>query len=157
MFDPQIKQLVIALFGEESYSENQLNKKHIANQLFKDESKRMALEEVLHPRVRKEFESWALKQEAPYVINESALLFEKKLDQYFDKVILVNAPLVDRESRVEERDKVLKSDIKARIDLQNSSSKNEKLSDFVINNDNLSSLNSKCLKIHNILTKNTII
>lgn len=153
MFDPKIKTHVIELFGEESYDSNQLNKKHIADQLFGDSKKRNSLEAILHPRVREEFQKWASKQKTPYVINESALIFEKNLASYFDKIILVKAPLDLRINRVMERDHSTETEVKARIALQEQTSKNENLSDFIINNDNLANLELICKDIHYKLTK----
>lgn len=153
MFDSQIKTQVIELFGEESYSLDQLNRKHIAAQLFEDPQKRTSLEALLHPRVRQEFQKWASNQNTPYVLNESALIFEKNLESYFDKIILVKAPLDLRISRVMERDKLTKAEVQARLAAQDNSSKNEDLSDFVIYNDNLSNLKLICKDIHNKLTK----
>lgn len=153
MFDPQIKTHVVELFGEESYDSNQLNKKHIADQLFGDSKKRNSLEAILHPRVREEFQKWASKQKTPYVINESALIFEKNLASYFDKIILVKAPLDLRVNRVMERDHSTETEVKARIALQEQTSKNENLSDFIINNDNLANLELICKDIHYKLTK----
>lgn len=153
MFDSQIKTQVIELFGEESYSLDQLNRKHIAAQLFEDPQKRTSLEALLHPRVRQEFQKWASNQNTPYVLNESALIFEKNLESYFDKIILVKAPLDLRISRVMERDKLTKAEVQARLAAQDNSSKNEDLSDFVINNDNLSNLKLICKDIHDKLTQ----
>jgi len=153
MFDAQIRSHVVDLFGKESYDSNQLNKKHIADQLFVDPKKRNSLEAILYPRVREEFQKWASKQKAPYVINESALIFEKNIASYFDKIILVKAPLDLRIKRVLERDRTTESEVKNRIALQEQTSKNEKLSDFVINNDNLTNLELICRNIHNKLTK----
>ncbi len=153
MFDAQIRSHVVDLFGKESYDSNQLNKKHIADQLFVDPKKRNSLEAILYPRVREEFQKWASKQKTPYVINESALIFEKNIASYFDKIILVKAPLDLRIKRVLERDRTTESEVKNRIALQEQTSKNEKLSDFVINNDNLTNLELICINIHNKLTK----
>lgn len=153
MFDAQIRSHVVDLFGKESYDSNQLNKKHIADQLFVDPKKRNSLEAILYPRVREEFQKWASKQKTPYVINESALIFEKNIASYFDKIILVKAPLDLRIKRVLERDRTTESEVKNRIALQEQTSKNEKLSDFAINNDNLTNLELICRNIHNKLTK----
>lgn len=153
MFDAQIRSHVVDLFGKESYDSNQLNKKHIADQLFVDPKKRNSLEAILYPRVREEFQKWASKQKTPYVINESALIFEKNIASYFDKIILVKAPLDLRIKRVLERDRTTESEVKNRIALQEQTSKNEKLSDFLINNDNLTNLELICRNIHNKLTK----
>ncbi len=153
MFDAQIRSHVVDLFGKESYDSNQLNKKHIADQLFVDPKKRNSLEAILYPRVREEFQKWASKQKTPYVINESALIFEKNIASYFDKIILVKAPLDLRIKRVLERDSTTESEVKNRIALQEQTSKNEKLSDFAINNDNLTNLELICRNIHNKLTK----
>ncbi len=150
--DTELKNSVVELFGEDSYKGNQLNRKHIAAQLFADHTKREALEAVLYPSVREAFNQWASEQNSPYVINESALIFEKNLQSYFDKIILVKAPVDLRVERVMKRDSSSEKEVRARIQLQNHESQIEHLSDFVINNDNSTKLESICLNIHNKLT-----
>jgi dephospho-CoA kinase len=52
-----------------------------------------------------------------------------------------------------ERDHSTETEVKARIALQEQTSKNENLSDFIINNDNLANLELICKDIHYKLTK----
>jgi dephospho-CoA kinase len=65
----------------------------------------------------------------------------------------VKAPLDLRINRVMERDHSTETEVKARIALQEQTSKNENLSDFIINNDNLANLELICKDIHYKLTK----
>jgi len=59
-----------------------------------------------------------------------------------------------RIQRVIDRDQCTEKEVKARMALQSDSIQTEKLSDFVINNDEFSNLNQMCLDIHLYLTKN---
>jgi len=154
LLDTQMKTVVTSIFGSKSYTSQGLNRSYIAQQLFNDHSKRSALEQVVYPKVRSRFELWAQAQNTPYVINESALIFEKELQTYFDKIILVKAPVDLRIQRVIDRDQCTEKEVKARMALQSDSIQTEKLSDFVINNDEFSNLNQMCLDIHLYLTKN---
>ena len=46
------------------------------------------------------FERWAAEQDAPAVMMESAVVFEGNLTQYFDKIIVADAPVELRIRRV---------------------------------------------------------
>lgn len=106
--------------------------------IFEDESKRLKLEEIVHPLVLEDFSKWAEKQESDTVIFESAIALDKPLfDGVFDYVILIRAPYgqrLERNSKVAERDR-----------LQNAE---ESRADFIIDNDSdLDTLHNKTEKI----------
>ena len=61
--DESVKKQIIALFGNEVYSEKGLNKELLASKIFKDESARNQLEKIVHPAVRSAFLKWSKKQE----------------------------------------------------------------------------------------------
>lgn len=130
------------------YSNGSINKTLFAAIIFGDEAKRKTANELIHPFVRADFESWCLQQNAAYVIQEAAILFETGAFQYFDKNILICAPMDLRLSRIVNRDKVDVDDIKARMHAQWSDDKKRALADFCIENDERSSLIEQVLKIH---------
>ena len=51
----EIKDKLIAVFGEESYLENQLNRKYISSIVFTDPKKLEQLNAIVHPIVKKHF------------------------------------------------------------------------------------------------------
>ncbi|MDF3028563.1 MAG: Dephospho-CoA kinase [Fluviicola sp.] len=123
------------LFGEEAYQDSNLNRPYIAAQIFRDDSKRTAMNELVHPAVRADFQNWVKQQKSPVVFQESALLFETGSYKLFDGVILVSAPEEVRMKRVKERDQLSDQQVQARFNAQMPEEEKMKLTDLVIQND----------------------
>jgi dephospho-CoA kinase len=123
------------LFGEEAYLDSNLNRPYIAAQIFRDDSKRIAMNELVHPAVRADFQNWIKQQKSPLVFQESALLFETGSYKLFDGVILVSAPEEVRMKRVKERDQLSDQQVQARFNAQMPEEEKMKLTDLVIQND----------------------
>lgn len=132
--DIEVKTKIIAEFGEEAYLNGIYNKVYIASIVFNDSEKLKILNQIVHPAVRKAFNSWAKKQNAPIVFNEAALLFENGSWKDFDKVILVHADIETRIKRLIQRDGSSEDDIYSRIKSQWTDEKKMDLADFCINN-----------------------
>lgn len=132
-------QLLIAglkeLFGEEAYLDSNLNRPYIAAQIFKDASKRTAMNNLVHPAVRKDFQNWVSRQKSPVLFQESALLFETGNYKSFDAVILVSAPEKVRMQRVKERDQLTDEQVQSRFNAQMPEEEKMKLTNLVIHND----------------------
>ena len=91
-FRPDIKEQIIGRFGEECYlPDGSLNRRHLASVLFSDPESLAFVERTLYPALNVWFSEWADRQEAPFVLYESALIFEKDLASMFDAVIVVVA------------------------------------------------------------------
>ena len=73
-------------------------------------------------------------QNAPFIINESAIIFETGKYKDFYKVILVISPKNVRINRIILRDNVNKENVLSRMKHQLSDSKKIKLADFIIEN-----------------------
>ena len=73
-------------------------------------------------------------QNAPFIINESAILFETGRYKKFDKLILITSPKEERIKRVTLRDKISENEVLSRMEQQLSDTKKIKLADFVIEN-----------------------
>jgi len=79
---------VKAAFGEESYTEKELNRKYLAKIVFNDQDKLNKLNQITHPAVHRSFETWLNDQNgAAYVVEEAALLFESGAWNYFDYLL----------------------------------------------------------------------
>jgi len=93
-------------FGNRIYSNQQLDRKALANIVFKDEEKLNQLNQIVHPAVFAHGLAWFKQQQTqPYAIKETALLFETGSYQLLDVTILVIAPETVRINRVTKRDK----------------------------------------------------
>lgn len=102
--DAALRSRIAARFGEESYAGGTLNRPFLAARIFSDAAARAALEALVHPAVIADFERWAEMQEGPYVVLESAILFEAGLDRHVDRVVAVLAPAALRLERAARRD-----------------------------------------------------
>jgi dephospho-CoA kinase len=103
---------------------------------------------LVHPIIKEEFNNWCNSQTSPYVIKEAAILFESKSHLGLDAVICVSAPLDLRMKRLLNRDDYSEKEIKKRIENQISQEEKEKLSDYIIVNDEKELLLPKIIKFH---------
>jgi dephospho-CoA kinase len=129
-----LKRKIVALLGEQSYSKNELNREYIASLVFNDRALLQKLNEIVHPAVRKHFIKWSKKQDHPYVVQETALLFENGSNYLYDKTILVTAPKDIRVARIVARDGSTKQQVLQRIQNQLGDEQKLALADFVIEN-----------------------
>ncbi len=151
--DQHLKADIKDLLGMESYHKNgRPNRPYIAQKIFKDKTLLTGINGLVHPKVKLDFEEWANNQYSNYVIEESAIIFEKKMN-HFDFVILVVASKAKRIERVIKRDGVTKKQVESRISQQLPDDQKLKLADFVIKNEgrNISSLDNQIKEIHKSL------
>jgi len=152
----KLRASIKALLGDDAYDGKKLNKAYIANKIFQDKSLLNKLNGIVHPAVRENFISWAKKQEAPYVIQEAAIIFENGLHEFYDKIVLVTAPEKVRLKRVLERNGASKADILARMGNQWQDARKIKLSDHVIDNLVLEDTIFKVKEVHKLLLDHSV-
>lgn len=118
--DESLKSAILEIFGDEAYVCGELNRPFLASQIFSDESKREALNGVVHPAVKLDFQSWVDAQgsDVPYVVLESAILFNADLANFIDYSVAVLAPEELRITRVVNRDGCTMEQAKSRIAAQ---------------------------------------
>ncbi|MEG1622855.1 MAG: dephospho-CoA kinase [Alistipes sp.] len=116
--DPPLRAAITAEFGEEAYLDGVLNRTYLADIVFHDLARRAVLNGLVHPAVRADFEKWAQAQNHPYVVVESAILFEAGFDSCVDQTIAVLAPLALRVARTCSRDHVSEASVRDRIAAQ---------------------------------------
>ncbi|SEQ97850.1 dephospho-CoA kinase [Hyunsoonleella jejuensis] len=143
-----IKRKLIALFGENAYVDDKLNRPFLADIIFNDKTYLEQMNTIVHPRVARHFEKWLKKQHAPYVIKEVAILFENGGHKKCDYVITVTAPKALRIKRLLKRETTSKEKIEAVMKNQWSDSEKLKLSDFVIVNKTLENTELQVKKVH---------
>ncbi len=105
-------------FGKESYTDKQLNRTFLANQIFKNPNLKEKLNKLVHPTVFQSFEKWKSEQKSAFVFNESALLFETGSYTRFDKIWLVVADEETKIKRVMQRDSISREKVLERIENQ---------------------------------------
>lgn len=146
--DPQLMADLKKYFGEDIYSEGQLNRSKLAGIVFGDKEKLERLNNLVHPPTIRDAEQWFSRQTAPYVIKEAALLFESGSVKGLDYVIGVYAPVHLRIKRVMDRDGIKKQDVENRMQKQLSETLKMKLCDFVITNDEQELVIPQVISLH---------
>lgn len=134
---PEVKSQIIEKFGDSCYNENgYLNRLFLAELIFHDDKAQLFVERTLYPILMKRFSDWCQKHNTPYVLFESALIFEKGLESFFDAVIMVSASESTRIRRVMQRDHCDENAVRSRI--QRQWPENDKVirSQYVIRHDN---------------------
>ncbi|WP_424962419.1 dephospho-CoA kinase [Ekhidna sp.] len=148
--DDQLIKNIKALFGEEAYREDKLDRKHIASMAFKDDSLLEQLNGLVHPAVSHDVVKWIDEnQDARLLLKEAALLFETGSYKALDKNILVTAPEDIRILRVVSRDSHRsEQDVKNIIENQMKDEEKRPLADFVIENDGNQSVIKQVMNIY---------
>jgi len=132
--DERLVEQIKALFGDDIYKENQLDRVQLADLVFSDKAILESLNAIVHPAVQKDFKVFISEQDAPYVLNEAAILFESGGAEVCDAVILVTAPELLRIERVMKRENIDPKSIRARMNHQWSDNQKIPLADFIIDN-----------------------
>lgn len=145
--DLEVKNQLLALFGNQTFQNNQLNRPFLAQQIFVDPQKRTQINAIVHPAVASDFEKWMKVQKHDLIFKESALLFETGIYKQADLNVLITAPKEERIARVLARDGVERSAVEARINAQMSDEEKIKLADYVIENHKQSDLTNEVQKL----------
>ena len=136
-FLPEVCEKLVERFGEGFYISNtELNRKLIADLIFSDEKAQRDLEGILYPALFIDFDHWTARQDAPYVLFESALVFEKRLEKRFDAVVMVSASEETRLRRAMLRDHCDEATVRARMAKQWPEEGKRLLADYVIWHEN---------------------
>lgn len=150
---PSLRGNIVALLGPGAYQDGRLNRPYIAERVFGDPKLLAALNALVHPEVRSDFVQWSQRQQAPYVLQEAAVLFENGGYKLLDHTILVTAPEPTRLRRVMKRDGVSREAVLARMKNQWDDRQKVPLADFVIENSRRETARSQARKIHRKLLK----
>lgn len=151
--DFELRQAIVTLFGNEAYVSESLNRAFIASKVFSDQTLLQKLNQLVHPAVKKDFDSWCSDQNAAYVLKEAAILIETGAHKTMDRMILVTAPSEIKIQRVQNRDAVTRDEVLARMNRQWSDERKEEFADFVIHNDNHTMVLEQVLNVHKKLMR----
>jgi len=139
--DENVKNNIIAEFGKECYTNGELNTKVLAERVFNHPDQIKKINSIVHPptitKIKIQIKDYLKKYSLVFV--ESALIFEAKMVDIFDYVLLITADEDTRIKRVLDRDIETVSEIKSRMMNQIPEEQKIGKSDFIIYND--SSLN----------------
>jgi dephospho-CoA kinase len=147
--DPVIKKDLTGIFGDTIFTDGKPDRLKLAGLIFDDPELLARVNRIVHPRVWQDFNEWCSSfTTVPFVIQESAILFESKSGHLFDYVILVTAPEEIRIQRVLNRPGMtLKKILKI---MKNQLPEEEKTegSHFVIKNDGKTLILPEILSIY---------
>jgi len=147
----RLRKELIHSFGEHIYTENGLDKPYFARIIFNDKQALELSNRIIHPYVKNDFETWVKTCEFPYVLKESAILFETGIYKQLDKTILVTAPEKIRIKRIMKRDNMRWEQVMSRISNQLIDDEKLALADFVIDNSGVKPVIPQVVKIHETL------
>lgn len=146
--DPGVRAQVIAAFGEGVYPGGRVDRHALGRLVFRDPERLARLNAIVHPAVRAAFAAWAREQDAPYVVNEAAVLIESGGHTAMDHLVVVTAPEADRIRRVMARDHVDAEHVRARLRNQLSETERTAHADTVIVNDGKAMVIPQVLALH---------
>ena len=134
--DLQVRKELTGIFGASIYEGEKLNRSKLSGLIFENPELLARVNRIVHPRVAHDFSNWCSSfPSAPFVIQESAILFESNAFKLFDHIILVTAPEEMRIQRVLSRPGMTREKILGIM--KNQLPEEEKIvrSHFIINND----------------------
>jgi dephospho-CoA kinase len=126
---------VVTLFGDSILKDGNIDRRALGELIFKDPKAKVALENIIHPFVRKEFEEAVASLKGDQVlVYEIPLLFETNAHERFDLVITVESEMENRIARLRGRGMHI-SEIEGRIAAQATREQRIGIADFLIEND----------------------
>ncbi len=146
--DATLQSGIRSLFGNDSFIDGRLNRKFIAEIVFRNPEQLEKLNALVHPAAIRAAEVWADKQKSAYVIKEAALFFEAGSAEGMDYIIGVYAPKHIRIKRVMDRDAVSREAVLDRMNKQIQEEIKMRLCDYVILNDDQHLLIPQVLQLH---------
>ena len=146
--DDEIRTQLNRIAGKDLYLSGSLDRKELARLIFNRPDLLRKVNETVHPSVLRQFDNWDTAAESPYVIMESAILFEAGADSLVDRVATISAPVEERISRVMGRNDLSREEVIGRINNQLEDEEREEQSYYIINNSDNEMIIPEILKIH---------
>ncbi len=128
-----IKRQIREEFGDDVFSDDEIDRKALAGVAFSSEETRRRLESLLHPHVFQEIEVFIRQHGEDVVVVEIPLLFETGSEYRFDYTVTVKAPEDLVYKRLEERG-IPVEEIKRRLSHQMPLEEKIRRADLVIDN-----------------------
>ncbi|MGF0096304.1 dephospho-CoA kinase [Peptoniphilus sp. SGI.035] len=133
-----VKNKIKEEFGEDLYKDGNLDRKKLAEVVFKNEKSREKLNQIMHPEIYKEIKR-QIEGSNDLVFVDIPLFFEneelnKKYGLNFDEIWLVYVDRATQIKRLMERDDISREYAKEKINSQISVEEKRKKADVIINN-----------------------
>lgn len=131
-------QAIAAHFGCKVFkSDGRLDRKKLAEIIFANQTERQALNEIIHPEIRRVMREQAQAAECSgqtVVFMDIPLLYESKLTHMVDKVVVVYADQATQRARLMERDELDEIQANRRLEAQLSIDEKKAMADYIIYN-----------------------
>ena len=127
-------------FGDDIYTDGYVNRKMLAEKIFSSEADLQWVNNLVHPIVYEDFDEWRKMRQADAVLIESAILVESGFYRFCDKIIVVEAPISLRISRVMQRDGLSEKQVRQRIGAQITDEERRKFANYVVVNDEMNNI-----------------
>lgn len=151
--DPDFLTGIRGLFGNRVFlADGSIDKRAIASIVFSDPAMLQRLNALVHPRVWNDFVQFvSLNGDAPYVLFESAIVYEYGFDRMVDKVVCVYLDRDERIRRLQLRDHATRAQLEARMANQFSAEEKMLRADYVILNYEGNPRSRQVQHIHSLL------
>lgn len=148
--DAFVRSAIQLAFGADIYVNGLPDTRRLASIVFNDPAALEKLNQIIHPATMADAKKWMQAQQAPYVIKESALLFESGAAEGVDRIVGVYAPQSLRIQRVMQRESVDRETVLARMNRQINEEIKRRLCDYIITNDEQQPLLPQVLALHEV-------
>lgn len=162
-----IRNAIIERFGEVVAVRNKggeardINRKELGKLAFNEDGGLEFLNKLVHPAVKEAFKVWLMQLPitTPYILRESAILFESGANKGCDVVVTVSTDQEERMNRVLKRDggdhNASRKIIMGKFNAQLSEQKRLEFSDYVIHNNDEDRILPQVEKLHALWSKTT--
>jgi dephospho-CoA kinase len=126
---------------EKVIENGKVNKEKLSSIVFCDRDKLKQLNEIVHPGLLEKLKTSIRTARKQIIVVDAALIFEWRIENWFDFIILLTSTLEDKHKRLKAQG-ISEEIINGRLNSQGDSNRFIKFSDFIIENDgDLKSLN----------------
>lgn len=129
----EIKHRLQLSFGQNVIDNGNINRILLGQIVFSDKKKLLALNAIVHPAVRADFQCWVNSQKTAIVFVETAILKESGMSGNVNAIWMVSAPTELRIYRVMKRNNLLREAVEKRIAVQKNS--NVEYTDEIMNDE----------------------
>ncbi|MFK4567751.1 dephospho-CoA kinase [Enterococcus sp. UD-01] len=133
---PALKEIAAAFGSQMIDAKGSLNRKKLGKIIFNDSTKRVQLNKIMSPYLRKAIlaELEQKKQQAPLVVLDIPLLYEGGYEQFVDQVAVVYVPEKIQLQRLIQRDQLTAKEAQQRINSQWPIEQKKQLAEIVFDN-----------------------
>ncbi|MGE5350660.1 MAG: dephospho-CoA kinase [Acidobacteriota bacterium] len=134
--DESVRKKIISAFGKGAYSDSGVNTAFLAEKVFSNPEGVDKINSIVHPVVIKEIgdEIKEFSKKSKYVFVEAALIYEAAMEEMFDYVVLITAPVETRLKRVLQKGKMTEEDVRKRMENQIPDEEKKEWADFSFEN-----------------------